>query len=352
MMKTLSLIFMLATTQLAAQDTLEWTMLPELPGGKGWAGMYAGVSHQALICMGGANFPAQAPWEGGKKKWYDDIYILEAGKNWKKTAEKLPVPGGYGVSITYRNKVILVGGGNEQGHFNQVTGYEWNGKALQTTAYPPLLQPLANMAGALLNEVIIITGGSSSPAGSALKKCYVLDLQRPADGWAEIEAWPGPERIFPVCTVYEGRFYMFGGETTGLNRKGEKFRDILQDGYVLRINRAAGKWAAEWEKLPTPMPRGMSAGGTLLPVLQNDRFLFWGGVDAVTASYKDPATHPGIIQNILYYFPQTDRWEFIGCQTKIASRVTLPVVYWNGQWIYISGEIKPGVRTPSVIGVK
>ena len=100
------------------------------------------------------------------------------------------------------------------------------------------------------------------------------------------------------------------------------------------------------------MPRGMSAGGTVLPVLHNDRFLFWGGVDAVTAQYRTPATHPGIIESLLYYFPETDSWEYIGEQTKIPSRVTLPVVFWNNQWIYVSGEIKPGIRTPTVIGVR
>lgn len=343
---------MLATTPLAAQDTLHWDALPELPGGKGWAGMYAGVSRDALICFGGANFPAQMPWEGGKKKWYDDIYVLEAGKSWKKAPEKLPVPAGYGVSVTYRNKVILVGGSNEQGHLNTVTGYEWNGKNLLQTTYPLLPQPLANMAGTLLNNVIIIAGGSNSPTGSAIKKCYVLDLENVQQGWAEVMAWPGPERVFPVCAVFDGVFYMFSGETTGLNSKGEKFRDILQDGYTLRLGKTGGQWVPQWEKLPAPMPRGMSAGGTVLPVLQHNRFLFWGGVDAVTAQYKHPATHPGIIQNLMYYFPETDSWEFVGYQSKYEARVTLPVVYWNGRWVYISGEIKPGVRTPSVIVVK
>lgn len=343
---------MLTITKLAAQDTLQWTALPDLPGGRGWAGMYAGVSGGALICMGGANFPGQMPWQGGKKVWYDDIYVLEPGKSWAKAEQQLPRPAAYGVSVTYGNKIILAGGSNEKEHLNTVMAYEWNGKKLEQASYPSLPQPLANLGGAVLDDVMVVVGGSNSAAGGAIQKCYVLDLRRPQQGWAEITPWPGPERIFPVCAVYKGAMYMFSGETTGLNSRGEKFRHILQDGYTLRLHRTANGWTPEWKKIPVPMPRGVSAAGGTVPVLQDGRFLFWGGVDAVTAQYKDPATHPGIVRNILYYAPETETWELAGYEAAFPSRVTLPVVYWQGRWIYISGEIKPGVRTPAVIGVK
>ena len=334
-----------------AQSAISWNKLPELLGGKGWAGMYAGVSHDVLICMGGANFPDQFPWQGGKKQWYDDIYVLKQGGSWKKAGQKLAVAAGYGVSVSYEDKIIICGGSNADGHLKNVVGYEWNGEKLIESKYPDLPIPLANMAGTLLGDVIVIMGGSSAPTGLPLKKCYILDLKEINQGWSEIESWPGSERLFPVCTVYEGQLYMFGGETTGLNARGERYRSILLDGYCLSLRKSDKNQAAAWDKL-SPMPRGMSAGGTVLPVLNNDRFLFWGGVDAVTALHKDPATHPGIIDNLLFYFPKTDTWEFIGRQTTIPSRVTLPVVFWDGQWVYVSGEIKPGIRTPSVIGVR
>ncbi|WP_138993246.1 hypothetical protein [Larkinella sp. C7] len=333
-----------------AQPAVEWSELPPLPGGKGWAGMFAGVSHGALVCLGGANFPDKYPWEGGKKKWYDDIYVLADGKTWLKADEKLPEPSGYGVTVSYQNTLILIGGSTESGHLNRVIGYEWNGKKLIQSSYPKLPVLLANMAGTLLGDVIVIAGGISTPTGMPLKKCYALDLKNRSRGWFETEAWPGPERQFPVCTVYRNHFYLFGGETVGLNAKGEKYRSILLDAFRLRLEQKNNKWVGVWEKL-APMPRGMSAGGTVLPVLNNDRFLFWGGVDAVTAAYKTPATHPGIIQSLLFYFPETDSWEYIGQQTRFEARVTLPVVFWNNRWVYVSGEIKPGIRTPSVVSV-
>ena len=31
----------------------------------------------ALLVAGGTNFPEKMPWEGGKKVWYDDVYVLD-----------------------------------------------------------------------------------------------------------------------------------------------------------------------------------------------------------------------------------------------------------------------------------
>jgi N-acetylneuraminate epimerase len=346
------LLFLLMTAfRSLGQPAIEWTELPDLPGGKGWAGMYAGVIHSKLIVMGGANFPDKYPWEGGKKKWSDEIYVFEEGKSWRKLPEKLPVPAAYGVSVSYKNKIVLVGGSNEDGHLSRVMSIEWDGKKLKTANYPELPMPLANTAGQPVGDLIVVFGGMMSPTGTALKKCLALDMNELSKGWFEIDPWPGSERFFPVCAYYKGKSYLFGGETTAVNMQGNSYRSILLDCYSLALSKENGRWIAEWKKLAT-MPRGMTAGGTILPVLNNDRFLFWGGVDAVTASYRTPATHPEIIQSILYYYPATDSWEYIGEQKKIPARVTLPVVYWRDQWWYISGELRPGVRTPKVTGVK
>lgn len=346
------LLVLMPLTSVFAQSKLIWTTLPTLPGGKGWAGMYAGVSHGTLFALGGANFPARLPWEGGQKKWYDGIYALDRGKAWRKLEQKLPESAGYGVTVSYQNRIILAGGSNETGHLSRVIGYEWNGTRLASHAYPALPHPLANMAGSLVGEnVLVVAGGIQAPGGPALRKCYALDLANPAMGWVELPVWPGPERQFPVCGVYRGYFYLFSGETVGRTAAGEPFRHILQDAYRMRLTRNSAGWSATWETM-APMPRGAAAAGTVLPLLQGDRFLVWGGVDAVTAVYKNPATHPGISPQVLTYFPETDRWEFIGQQVGQPARVTLPVVFWNGLWVYVSGESRPGIRTPLVVGVK
>ena len=337
--------YMIAAKNVLSQPV--WKNLPALPDSKGWAGMYAGVSNGLLFCMGGANFPGKLPWEGGKKKWYDHIYLLNERRNWIQLKERLPAALGYGVSVSDGNEIILIGGSNETGHSNQVFSYTWTGCDLQLKNYPQLPVPLANMAGALVGRVIVIAGGSERPDGPALRQCYALDLEKVNDGWFSLDPWPGPGRNFPVCAQDHGRFYLFSGETSGTSAANKNFPLILQDAFRLTLTQQGGKWIAEWQPL-SPMPRGIAAGGSPLPVLDNGKIMFWGGVDAVTRLQKDPVAFTGISGDVLLYDLQTDTWEYGGVEKSIAARVTLPVVFWNGHWIFIGGETRPGVRTNAV----
>src|SRR4051794_34706734 len=98
----------------------EWRRLPSLPDKEGFAGMFAGVSGGALVVAGGANFPGKKPWEGGKKVWYDTVYVLEQpGGEWK-VGGRLPRPLGYGVSVTHGGAVICVGGSDAERHYAEV----------------------------------------------------------------------------------------------------------------------------------------------------------------------------------------------------------------------------------------
>jgi hypothetical protein len=56
---------------------LNWNALPDLPDSVGVAGPFVGISDDALIVAGGANFPDSPPWQGGQKIWYDEIHVLE-----------------------------------------------------------------------------------------------------------------------------------------------------------------------------------------------------------------------------------------------------------------------------------
>ena len=61
---------------------LKWSRLPSLPPAPGqnrqpgFAGPFIGVSNEALIVAGGANFPGKLPWDGGPKLYYDDAFVL------------------------------------------------------------------------------------------------------------------------------------------------------------------------------------------------------------------------------------------------------------------------------------
>lgn len=330
-------------------DQIRWSEFPPLPDKSGFAGMYAGVTSGTLLAMGGANFPDRYPWEGGKKKWYDHIYVLPEGGQWLLSGQKLPLPSGYGVSVSYQDKVIIAGGCTDTHHLTSVYSYRWEGGRLEKENLPDLPQPLAYMTGALLGDALIVLGGSESPGGPPLKLALLLDLLKPESGWQKVEAWPGPGRILPVSGVWNGRLFLMSGENSPVNSFGEKYRDILTDNYALTVHKEGERWQARWEKR-SPIPRGVAAGGAL-PLLNGNRFIIWGGVDAVTAQYRKPETHPGITRSVLCYYPGNDTWEYLGDQDKYPSLVTLPVIPYQDGWLYISGEVKPGIRTPSIIRI-
>ena len=342
---------MTSTLDLLAGNKPVLTSLPALPDNEGWAGMYGGVSNGVLFCMGGAKFPYKRPWEGGKKKWYDHIYMLQDGKDWVKLEDKMPYPLAYGVSISYKENILIIGGCNENQYSNKVIVYQWNSKSMQTLNYPDLPIPLANMTGTLVDHLAIIAGGCSDPSGKALSKCYALDLENISGGWFEMPSFPGRERVVPVCAAYNGKFYLFSGETVSISAGNKQFRHILNDAFRLSLVQSNEKWTGSWEEL-APMPKGISAAGSPIPVLENGTMVIWGGIDAITALHKVPLTHPGMSKEMLLYFPDTDLWVNAGNVEDIPARVILPVILWNNQWVYISGEIKSAIRTNTVYSIQ
>lgn len=346
----LIIIMSIVSTELFAQVKPELSALPPLPS-IGWAGMYAGTSKGILFCMGGTNFPDKKPWEGGKRNFSKEIYMLTSNySNWVKLGEELPQPMAYGVSATYGNSIILVGGATENGMSAQVTALQWDGEKLHKHRYPDFPTPIAYATGTVAGNFLIVAGGMDL-VGNLSKKCYALNLLNVKIGWAVLPDLPGRERMLSVCGAFDNKFYLFSGETKTKNLYGESYRDILQDAYKLNVTESRQGFSFEWEAL-AKMPKGMSAAASPVPVLNNECMFFWGGVDAVVGLHKTPATHPGISKETFNYYPGQDRWEFAGEIKAMPAKVTLPVVYWNNQWIYISGEIKPGIRDNAIIAVE
>ncbi len=342
-------IFLNPLLSMSQTDQIRWSAFPSLPDKLGFAGMYAGVASGTLVAMGGANFPDRYPWEGGKKKWYDHIYVMPEGGQWRLSEQKLLLPSGYGVSVSYKGRIITAGGCTDTHHLTSVFSYSWNGSSLERESLPNLPRPLAYMTGAILGDAMVILGGSEAPGGPPLTEALLLDLLKPDKGWQKIESWPGPGRILPVSGVWNNRLFLMSGEDNGVNSFGEKYRDILTDNYALTLQKEGERWKARWEKL-SPIPRGVAAGGTL-PLLNGSRLIIWGGVDAVTAQYRNPESHPGITRSVLCYYPGNDTWEYLGNQDQYTPLVTLPVIPYQDGWLYISGEVRPGVRTPAIIRI-
>src|SRR5205807_99872 len=102
-------VYCFAISTRAAAFHLEWRELPPLPDPIGFAGTFAGVSSGALLVGGGANFPDAMPWEGGKKVWYDSVYVLPKPAGQWIAGFKLPRALAYGISVSTKDGVICAG---------------------------------------------------------------------------------------------------------------------------------------------------------------------------------------------------------------------------------------------------
>lgn len=332
-------------TEAAESELLNWQELPALPDEEGFAGMYAGTSHGALIAGGGANFPDALPWEGGEKVWYDTIYVLESPQDqWRVAENKLPRPLAYGVSMTVGDRVICIGGDDGQRHYADVFALEWINGDVRITDLPPLPQPCSSMAGAAIDNVLYVAGGLSEPgATQAMHNFWRLDLSVPREeqAWEVLNAWPGPGRFQAVAGVQGDSLYLFSGIELEAGPEGQPQRitPYLSDAY--RYTPDEG-----WAKL-ADMPRPAAAApGLALPVGQSHLALL-GGLDGSLLG-SDPATHPGFPEAILAYHVPSDSWVEAGAMPEEAGRVTAPVIRWQERWAVISGERAPGRRSPQV----
>lgn len=317
----------------------DWKRLPTLPDKEGFAGPFAGVSNGALIVAGGANFPDKKPWEGGKKVWYDTVFVLEKPDGEWKVAGKLPRPLGYGVCVTHGTGVVCVGGSDIDRHYADAFRLEWRAGKLATTKLPSLPKPLANACGALVGDTLYVAGGQEKPDSRVtLKLAWKIDLTAAEPTWKEIDAWPGSGRMLAIAASFDGAFWLIGGTDLVVGKEGKIERRYLTDAY--RYDPDNG-----WKRiadLPTPVVAAPSPAPT-----DNSGFAILGGDDGSQVGVA-PDKHQGFSKKAIRYDAKTKAW--IEAGELSAPRVTVPCVRWAASWVVPGGETRPGVRSPEVWG--
>ena len=333
-------LFMSTLSSPSADVKLQWQQLPSLPDPIGFGGPIGGVSGGALIVGGGSNFTNGMPWEGGAKSWYDTAFVLEQpGGKWK-SGLKLPHVCAYAVSVTAPDGVICIGGADAQKHLTNVFRLRWEGGRLNATALAPLPVPIAYACGAFVNDSVYIAGGTDSPdATRALKKFLRLDLK--TGRWEELEPWPGPARMLAVAACVRGSFYLAGGANLAPDANGKPARTYLTDAYCFTPRKG-------WKTL-AGMPHPAVAAPTPAPNSGTAGFMIIGGDDGSLVNFEPKSKHPGFPKRALLYDALKDTWSIDG--EVPASRATLPTAPWHGRVALISGEARPGVRSPEVWSV-
>lgn len=314
------------------------TQLPSVPDRVGFAGAFAGVIGSQLVAGGGANFPdGIMPWDGGTKVWHDRLFALDLaapGSAWK-TIGTLPALNGYGVSITLPEGILLIGGSDATRHFKEVTLLTLREDKPVFTPWPPLPQPLAQMAGTLSGRRIHLYGGITSPQATAAEPThYILDLDDRAKGWQEAPPLPASGRILASAAAVGDAFYLVGGCSLAPDADAKPKRSYLREAWKFS--------SGIWTRL-ADLPRPAVAAASPAPVKGHSIYIISGDDRTQTI----PATHKGFTAEILRYDVSRNTWSADG-SLQVPPPVTLPTAPWKDSFVFFNGEVKPGVRTPAV----
>ena len=290
-----------------------------------------------MLVAGGANFPDRMPWEGGKKIWHDRIWILDKPNGTWREGGHLPRPLAYGVSVTWHDSVVCVGGSDADRHYADVFRLRWKDRMVSIEPLPALPIPLSNACGALVRDVVYVAGGSEQPGEqSASSRAFALDLAVQPPEWRELPPIPGRGRLLSTAAAYNESFYVFGGAALDPDADGKMRRVYLREAWCFQNN--------AWRRL-ADLPNPVAAAPSPAPVIDK-RVLLIAGDDGSRTDFQPIAKHPGFPPRILAYQIEQDAWSQLG-ETP-APRATLPVVQWDRMFVLPGGEVRPGYRSPEV----
>ena len=351
---TFALLWPPATTT-AAEPPLTLLKLPPIPDPEGFAGGFAGVSNHHLLFAGGANFPNKKPWEGGKKVWSEAVFALPlnavtaaaAADNHTAPAEfhwtavgRLPQPLGYGVSASFHDEFICVGGSRETEHSATVFAIRLHNHQIQLRSLPALPHPLANHSGTLTGTKLCILGGQRDASALAEPHGWQLDLEQPQNGWLPLPPFPGKPRILAAAGILDGQLLFVGGAALSKDNAGNLIREYLADAWLLDASN-------HWKQLPS-LPTPSVAAPSPLPTIDHHPLLLAG--DDGRQVGRLPQTHTGFPKHTFRLLSPAHAWK--NAPAFEPAVVTAPVIQTPAASIILSGEIRPGIRSPAVWGLK
>lgn len=364
--------FVSTHAQNAKETALHWKIAAELPSldGKsrslGFAGPVTGVHNNVMVVAGGANFPNNMPWQGGKKKYYDDVYVYLKNKNTLKLHKKLfklPFPVAYAACSSTPAGIIYAGGENEQGISSKVILLQWDGsnETIIDRELPELPVGLTNASATFKDGIVYVAGGETT--GFVSDRLYSLNINNPNSGWTLLATIPKPVSHAVLVALdngsHDASLYLVGGRMRNSNGISDLYNSVFQ--YSIR----SGQWQEKRQ-----LPYSLSAG---TGIACTNRLIIFGGDKGVTfhkteqliaainkqqdsvkklelARQKNElqSAHPGFSKEILQYDVRLDEWIVSGSM-PFDTPVTTTAFVWENMVIIPSGEVKAGIRTPKIL---
>lgn len=318
---------------------------------------FAGRFADRLIVAGGCNFPTADPFApGATKKFYRGIYAADAADvRWQRIGS-LPEPTAYGVAVQVSpDEILLAGGQTPDGSTDKVRALRPDGSL---TELPKLPATVDNAAGACIGRRVYIAGGNVG--GVPSRRLFVLDLDRPADGWKELKKMPGNPRVQPVmaaATDATGRtcLYLWGG-FAGRHDGNEPTLELGG----LTYNPTANRWS-EIEGPTGSDGEPTALGGGCAATLADGTIAAAGGVNkevflqALINQAPDYLEHPvawyRLNPDVFVFDPVSSRWR-VACTDAEAARAGAVMIAGTADDIFISGgELKPRIRSAATIHI-
>ena len=336
----------------------------------GYAGMMGGTHQGVTIAAGGANFPDALPWEGGEKKWSNAIYILK-DSIWQLSNTTLPFPLAYGASLSLPNGILCIGGNNREKDSDAVflLSYNKNSSDLTIVDYPSLPEPLSYTAAVTSGDYIYVIGGINN--GKSTNAFYRLNTKTKTS-WERLPDFPGAPRGLHTAVVQEAseakKIFVVGGR----NEIKGKLSEVLST--YLSYNLKNNTWQEEGEVLLNGKPRVLM--GASAEAMGSMHIMIYGGSDEILFNQLEKYgiqisegnndsirqnlirsrnnilnTHPGFSRDILAYNTITKKW-FVHDSLNVKIPVTALSFRDGENFVIVSGEISPGIRTPKVQAFK
>lgn len=337
----------------------------------GFAGMISGVDQGLLLLGGGANFPEKMPWDGGKKQYSDAIRVLqrsESGLVWKGDfSGQLPEPVAYCGSVSTPLGIVYAGGENENGPSSRayLLKLDLSTKAVKVSPLPELPLALTNIGLTHIGNVVYAVGGDGKAGSSA--SFFSLDLDNPKAGWTKLPPLPLALANAVVVAQTTGTgigIYVIGGRTK--NPSG--ISTLSSSTFVYDVKKCLWKKAAAVSDgkntLHFSAGTGLACAGHFILIMGGDTGEIFHQIEryiAQIARTKNKTEknkliqaknnlsiyHEGFYRGLLLYNTLSNDWTKIA-ELPFPAQVTTTSVFWEGNIVLPSGEIKPGIRTPEI----
>lgn len=325
---------------------------------KGVSACFAGLAGGRLVMAGGCNFPGAEAKDGGAKRFYRDVYAATLGADsildWRRVGE-LPRELAYGASVSTAEGLVCIGGTDGKVASDAVFRLAFDARGrLTSEALPSLPVASDNMSCAVAGRLLFVVGGNRD--GMPSNGVFCLDLDNLSDGWTRLPDFPGEPRLQAVSVaMLDARggtsLFVWGGFAPPV---GGGEASLSVGGCV--YSSQSGRW------MPVPAPVGqeggeVSLGGGVAALLSNRYVICLGGVDkdiflnALRNQAPDYLDHPAewykFNRRILVYDVRRAEWSQVA-ESPLAARAGATFVADGENLFLVGGELKPGVRTPTV----